>query len=349
MNGNPYTLSFGYPPPEIIERSSQSERIIDDFCRENPSNYINLVTGIRGSGKTVFITQIAEGLHKKKDWIVVNLNSQRNLLVALAARLYDDKALHTWFVNSKLNLTAFGIGVEIKNTAPIADIEEAIRRMLQGIKKNKKKLLITIDEVTNTKEMRVFASAYQIYLREGLPVFLIMTGLFKDINRLRNAPGMTFLERAPRTVLKPLDLDAIAENYTENISLKKSDANRYAIMTRGYSFAFQVIGYFLYENKKNRDKAMREARDYLFEFAYEKIWSELSARDREVLSAMAHAKSGEVIEIRKLLNCSTDQFNPYRDRLIKAGVAVSPQNGLLQFSLPFYEEFTVKKERYVIE
>ena len=59
MKENPYTLAFGYPPMELIERTAQAERIIDEFCRERPTNFINLVTGIRGSGKTVFITQIA--------------------------------------------------------------------------------------------------------------------------------------------------------------------------------------------------------------------------------------------------------------------------------------------------
>ena len=60
---NPYTLVFGQPPLEMIERKSQSERIISEFCQEHPSNYLNLVTGIRGCGKTVFITQIANRLN----------------------------------------------------------------------------------------------------------------------------------------------------------------------------------------------------------------------------------------------------------------------------------------------
>ena len=48
-------------------------------------------------------------------------------------------------------------------------------------------MLITIDEVTNSKDIRIFTSAFQIFLREGLPVFLLMTGLYAHIERLRNA------------------------------------------------------------------------------------------------------------------------------------------------------------------
>ena len=84
---NPYTLVFGQPPLEVVERTAQAERIISDFCQERPSNYLNLVTGIRGCGKTVFITQIAHRLREKPEWIVIDLNAQRDLLESLAAKL----------------------------------------------------------------------------------------------------------------------------------------------------------------------------------------------------------------------------------------------------------------------
>lgn len=36
---NPYTLVFGQPPLEMIERKAQADRIISEFCQERPSNY----------------------------------------------------------------------------------------------------------------------------------------------------------------------------------------------------------------------------------------------------------------------------------------------------------------------
>ena len=51
--------------------------------------------------------------------------------------------------------------------------------MLGALKRKGKKVLITIDEVVNTKEMRLFISAFQIFLREELPVFLLMAGLYE--------------------------------------------------------------------------------------------------------------------------------------------------------------------------
>lgn len=339
---NPYTLVFGQPPLEMISRSAQATRILYDFSQKRPVNSINLITGIRGSGKTVFITQIAKTLSEKKEWIVVNLNAQRDLLVSLASKLNSNRNLSRLFREAEINLQAFGFGVSIKGVPPVTDIEEALSRMLRVLREHGKRVLVTIDEVTNSKEMRIFASAYQIFLREELPVFLLMTGLYKQIDNLRNAEGMTFLERAPRTVLAPLDLYAMAKKYEETLSLRADAAMKLASATRGYSFAFQVMGFFYYENPDNPEKAREEALDYLCEFAYRKIWSEMSGKDREVAAAIGRVPDGSVEKIRQILMYSSNQFNPYRDRLIKAGIITGEQTGIVAFALPGFGEFAQK-------
>ncbi|MBR2189656.1 MAG: ATP-binding protein [Eubacterium sp.] len=337
-NSNPYTLVFGQPPLELIERSAQAERIISEFKQERPANSINLITGVRGCGKTVFVTGIADRL-RSKEWIIINLNAQRDLLQSLAAKLNSDRKLNQLFRNAEINLQAFGIGVGISGIPPIDDIEEALIRMLRSIKKQHQRVLITIDEATNTNDMRVFASAYQIFLREQLPVFLLMTGLYKNIDSLRNADGMTFLERAPRTVLAPLNQQAMTQKYMETLQIRQDEAARLSKATKGYSFAFQTIGYFYWENPMDPQKAMANAMDYLEEFAYRKIWSELSRKDKEVVLAVSKVKNGEIMRIREVLHYSTNQFNPYRNRLIKAGIICSPLNGIVEFALPGFGEF----------
>ena len=335
---NPYTLVFGQPPLEMVERRAQAERIISEFCQERPANYLNLVTGIRGCGKTVFITRIASQLQEKKEWIVVNLNPQRELLTALAAKLASNQILNRFFQEAEINLQAFGLEIGVKGP-PVTDIEEALIRMLRSIQKHKKRVLITIDEVTNSKDIRIFTSAFQIFLREGLPVFLLMTGLYAHIERLRNADGMTFLERAPRTVLSPLNFNAVVDKYIGTLNIKEDTAVKLAKATKGYSFAFQVIGYYAWEYPDNLERALKRAKEYLYEFAYQKIWSELSARDREVVFAVHRSATGEIASVRENLSWSSNQFNPYRDRLLKAGVISAPQNGYVELALPWFGEY----------
>ena len=336
---NPYTLVFGQPPLEMIERRAQAERIISEFCQERPSNYINLVTGIRGCGKTVFITGIANRLREKKEWIIVNLNPQRELLTSLAAKLNSDQMLSKIFREAEINLQALGFGVAVKGAPPVTDIEEALTRMLRSIQKHKKRVLITIDEVTNSRDIRIFASAFQIFLREELPVFLLMTGLYNHMDRLRNAEGMTFLERAPRTVLAPLNFTAIVDRYVKTLQIKEDAAVRLATATKGYAFAFQTIGYYAWEYPDSPDQALEYAREYLYEFAYQKIWSELSANDRETVRAIHQSKTGEISRVREILNWTSNQFNPYRDRLIKSGVISGSKTGYVELALPWFGEF----------
>lgn len=224
---NPYTLVFGQPPLEMIERTAQAERIISEFSQERPVNSINLITGVRGCGKTVFVTQIADRL-REKEWIIINLNEQRDLLRSFAAKLNSDRRLNH---------------------------------------------------------------------------------------------------------------QAIMKKYMETLQIRQDEAIRLAQATKGYAFAFQTIGYFYWENPLDSQKAMDNAMDYLSEFAYRKIWTELSRKDKEVVLAISKVKTGEIMQIREILRYSTNQFNPYRDRLIKAGIVHSSQNGVIEFSLPGFGEF----------
>ena len=203
---NPYTLTFGKEPTQLIARAAQSQQIIDSFLGEPSAQQVYMVTGIRGSGKTVFMTEIARKIAKQKDWISVELNPERDLLTSLAAKLSSENELARIFQSAEINLSFFGFGLEVKGAAPITEIETALEKMLLSLKKKGKRLLISIDEVTNTRQMREFATAFQIFLRQDLPVYLLMTGLYKNISALQNEKSLTFLYRAPKINLGPLNI-----------------------------------------------------------------------------------------------------------------------------------------------
>lgn len=48
-----------------------------------------MITGVRGTGKTVLLTHVAEYFECKKDWMVINLISESDMLDQLASKLYD--------------------------------------------------------------------------------------------------------------------------------------------------------------------------------------------------------------------------------------------------------------------
>lgn len=340
---NPYSITFGREPGQIIPRPLQKEEVISDFTDENPSVQAYIITGVRGTGKTVLMTDICQELSEDKDWIVAELNPERDLLQELAANLSSKTALAQIFRKAKINLSFFGMGMEVSGEAPITDIEVALQRMLESLKKRGKRVLVAIDEVTNSKTVREFTAAFQIFIRKDLPVFLLMTGLYENIYELQNEKSLTFLYRAPKIELGPLNIGAIASNYQKVFSLDKNEAIRMAQSTNGYSFAFQVLGYLTWENGGKYTDIIDRYKQYLEEFVYEKIWSELSMNDQKVLTAMAETDSNKIIDIRSRMKMTTNQFNPYRSRLIRKGIVDGSQRGVLKFVLPMFKEFVIEQ------
>lgn len=342
---NPFTLSFGKKPLQYISRIPQTAEIIENFTAEQPSNQIYMITGVRGAGKTVMMTSIAAEIRKRENWIALELNPNRDILQSLAAKLYGLPEMHPAFLQAKLDFSAFGLGLSLENAVPVTDIESAIELMLAEIKKRNKRLLITVDEVTNCEHIRTFSSSFQIFLRQEYPIFLLMTGLFENIYDLQNEKSLTFLYRAPKIVLGALNFTAVRKKYMDVFGLDMEAANEMAGLTRGYPFAFQVLGYLYWEDRDGGtiEGILPEYDQYLAEYVYDKIWSELSELDRKILAGMAESGETRVKEIRERTGMKSSLFSVYRDRLKRKGVLDTGKYGEISFALPRFAEFVMSQ------
>ena len=340
---NPFTIVFGRKPTEMIERFPQRHEILDNFTSPNANQQLYMITGIRGSGKTVLMTSVSDTLRQEKDWIVIELNPEMDLLQNLAAKLSSHTLCHEWFRKAKLNLSFLNLGLEISGEPPITDLETAVIRMLETIRSHEKKLLITVDEVTNTPQMKVFASSFQILVRLNLPVFLLMTGLYENIYELQSQKSLTFLFRAPKIRLPALDLSAIRIRYKKVFHLEDADALKMTELTGGYPFAFQLLGYLAWNNSGHYLGVLDEYKQYLYEYVYNKLWAELSAKDRKVLRGIVEAGDSSVQAIKAKLQMSDNEWNPYRQRLIRKGIVDGSQRGMLRLTLPLFDQFVLDK------
>lgn len=341
MNNNPFTLAFGKKPLQYVSRIVQTDQIVEDYVADLVTNQIYMVTGVRGSGKTVMMTNIAGILAERNDWIVVELNATRDLLQSLASKLYAVPKLHECFLKARLDFSAFGLGVTIENAAPVTDVEDMVAKMLDQIRKQGMRLLITIDEVVYSEQMKVFVSAFQIFMRQDYPIFLLMTGLYENIYELQNDKSLTFLYRAPKIILEPLSLTAVCQHYMDIFRLDKESAGKMAALTRGYPFAFQVLGYLYWEHRdtKTMQEILPEYDQYLEEYVYSKIWSEMSEKDKEIMQKLAESGEIKVKDLREQLEMSSEQFSVYRERLKRKGVIDTRKYGKISMALPRFEEF----------
>ena len=343
MMGNPFSLNFGQPPIQSIDRPVQREEILSAFLSDTNGQMTFIITGVRGSGKTVLMTQIANRLRTEEDWIVVECNAETDLLKDLVSRLYSNPVCYPWFQKAKINLSFLGLGVTYDQHPPVLDYGTAATKMIESIKNHGKRLLISIDEATNSPQLRTFAAEYQIWLRQGLPVYLLMTGLYENIYQLQNEKSLTFLYRAPKIHLKPLNIGTIQSRYRALFHLSPEDALKMAQLTRGYPYAFQVLGYYSWENNKNYQQALEAYQQHLDEYVYEKIWSELSRKDRQVILAIAQSDRS-VKSIRTILDMTDNQFSPYRERLLRKGIIEATGYGMLDFTLPFFPEYAQARQ-----
>ena len=85
MKKNPYTLLFGKEPSQMISRTVEITSVLESFQNAENPQQVYILTGVRGSGKTVMMTEISRKLKENREWLIVELNPKKDLLQMLGA------------------------------------------------------------------------------------------------------------------------------------------------------------------------------------------------------------------------------------------------------------------------
>ena len=343
---NPFVTTFGIEPQNYIRRNEESEKIISEFSSESPSNYVYIITGLRGSGKTVLMSAIANHFMDEKDWIVVDPGPKDNILENVASEIFETGKMKHLFLKGEFSFSFHGLTFSIEGNEPVSSVNTLLKKMLQIIKKRGKRVLITIDEVDNSPQMKHFIQAYQSLIRLGYPVMLLMTGLYENVSKLQEDKSLTFLYRAPKIRLESLNIAAIASSYREYLGVAFEQSVSLAQMTKGYAYAYQVLGYLLYPStsKEVDEKILREYDQYLADYVYDKLYSELSQTEQIIVCAFEGNGPIKLANLSEKSGIEVKKLSVYRDRLIKKGVLFSPAYGFMEFTLPrFYEYLAIKR------
>jgi hypothetical protein len=168
-----------------------------------------------------------------------------------------------------------------------------------------------------------------------------MTGLYENIYDLQNEKSLTFLYRAPKLVMEPLNYTAVRRSYMDIFQVPAEKAEEMTQLTRGYPFAFQVLGYLFWENRDSKTLAgiLPQYDQYLDEYVYAKIWSELSELDKKIVIEMSVSGETRIKNLREKLDMKSELFSVYRERLKRKGVVDTRKYGHLSLSLPRFEDF----------
>lgn len=342
MQKNPFTLSFGRKPNEYINRANDEAVVYDTFTQLPVTDQVYVLTAVRGGGKTVTMTSLTSKFELLPDWIVIKISPMDNILDALYRVLVYDKNTHTSHTNIQIGVSLPNINFSVSDNKPKKNLVHAIDEILEDLQKRNIKLLVTIDEITNTLQMQEFISAFQLWITNNRYIFFLATALYDELERLQNVHNLTFLYRAPRIALTPLRPYDMAETYRTVFDISEENAKRMAFFTKGYPLAFQTLGYITWEHKNESilsTSVLQEFDTRIAAAAYDKLWSELSEKDCDAMIAIARTNSDNVKDIREQAGMDANYFNQYRKRLKARGMIDTSRYGKILFALPRLREY----------
>lgn len=354
---NPFNPGFGKLPEIYLDRGTDVSQVISGLAGENHAYQTTLVYGMRGTGKTAFLTDVATEA-EKKGWITADL-AMGTPMVQILTDTICSKAqgeLKT-FLNSLtgISVSAFGLSFSAERKPAPHQYQTLLMQILLELKKKGLKVLVTIDEVKDDSDIRELAAIYQLCLRKDYDISLIMAGLPENVSALQNDDVLTFLLRAARVTLKPIDLFLITDSYRSAFhghrEISPELLTKIARLTCGYAYAFQLLGYYLWETSASTgvisgdtvNAAMEPYKRDLYRNSYLKIFHGLSDVEQQFITAMAEydGPAVPVSSIRDKLQKSTNYISTYRLRLLDTQVISAPKRGYLQFTLPFFRDFVL--------
>ena len=163
MKNNPFSIIFGVEPENSIARIWESERIISDFSASSPASMVYVITGPRGSGKTVLMSSVHSRLSKSDNWIAVDPRAKDNLMENIASEIYETGRARSVTLEKEFSFSFSGMTFSLKGEEPAVTAYSLLR-----ISKAGKKVLITMDEADSSEQMRLFAQGYQSLICQNI-------------------------------------------------------------------------------------------------------------------------------------------------------------------------------------
>ncbi|MBW3088906.1 ATP-binding protein [Bifidobacterium sp. 82T24] len=356
---NPFKPTAGVMPPVLIGRES----VVADFdegLSDGPGapDRLMLITGPRGSGKTVMLTELGK-MASKHRWMVIDETASEGLTDRLISRIAPEPSRISG-VSFKPSVMGASLGeFSIAPALRPSTLRDAMTARLHALGKGKG-LLITLDETQDAsiEDMTALATAAQHMLRENAEVAFVFAGLPSLISDLLNAKVLTFLRRASIKELGDVPLQEVREAFSSTIHGAGIGIDDEALdiateATGGYPYMIQLVGYHMWRHARRRQdgpsnvitvddvhSGVEQARAKLGEGACAPVVKQLSERALDYLNAMAVDDGPSATsDVAQRMGESMDYANIYRQRLIGEHIITSPARGQVDFAIPFLREY----------
>ena len=237
---DPFTRTPGIAGKAYIDNGIADE-IINNFCSEESSKYVYKITGLRGSGKSVEYGRVIRCIKEQTNWLVYTLSAAGDAVSTLIAKLSMEK-----FVKSQKTDTEISSTTEIGGDILVASGKESIKiskrhsdnenyysdeavlsNMMNAAARNNKKVLIGIDDIAKTNEMIKLLSIIGSMILEGLPIYLLVTGISENIEEKKKKKNLTFFKRADVKEITLLNRFDVTYMYEKLLGINTTEAKKY--------------------------------------------------------------------------------------------------------------------------
>ena len=360
ITANAFSPTFGYKPKYIVGRDKEISEFMESIAdAPGHPNRATLFIGQRGMGKTVLLLELAERC-KEAGFVVVRVVAGETMLdeiiegVQIAGeRLAGGRKSPIKSVSAG----AFGFSAGLTFTEEIRrnfGFSTKLSLLCEELTRRKRGVLFLIDEIrASTAEMRVFATTYQHLVGDGMNVAVAMAGLPNAISSVLNDKILTFLNRAHKADLNPLQVADVSVCYAKalndlEIEFDSKTLDAAAFATDGYPYLLQLVGYHMLRFLDGESKltettvelAVANSKRALASDVILPCLNPLSAEDRRFLNSMAiDDEESRVSDIRDRLQASKSHAQTYRRRLMEAGLIHSSSRGMLAFSIPYLGKY----------
>lgn len=349
---SPFTFTPGTAGKAYIDMHYADE-VVENFISEDTEKYVYKILGLRGSGKSVIYSKILSALKQQDKWLVYTLSSGGDPMQTLIGLMSREK-----FIDSTETVTSVktegnieGNLMLIKGTGTFAaqresrpndnfySQEAALKEMVQNASAKGYRIAIGIDDISKTDNMVRFLSLVgDMILDESKNIYLICTGLTRNIDDFVSEPHLSFFVRSDKIEIRTLSIPLITFKYQELLGAPQPEAKALAEFTKGYAYAYQVLGELCYKHRTTSIEAVQDEFNSLMASQYDLIWNSLTPAEQALLKIIVHTPSGSVPEIKAQMK-NRNSFDVLRSRLIKKHIIVPNGYAAVTTELPQFREY----------
>lgn len=365
---NPYAPGAGTPPPALVGRDTilEAAEISLQRLRAARTSQHQLITGLRGVGKTVLLGKLS-ALAQHVGYRVIRVeavggdDTLRSLL-RQSRRILEDldrsqKVTRALRSIESVAITLAGTGFTIERTAATPDREalaDVVTDLATAAADHDLGVMLAIDEAQSIAgdDLRRLLAGVHRCGQDGVPLACVLAGLPNLVGDV--AKAATYAERmftvADLGPLTPAQVTrAIAEPAAE-IGVEWAPDATDAIVDHsdGFPFFVQTWAYHTWNTAHDEpisaadvDRAQPHADHALDSSFFAARIARIPSSEVAYVQGLASLgpgphRSGEVAEA---MSMRTPQVAAFRERLINEGVIYSPRYGWVEFAIPHFDRY----------